>query len=170
MRVLVTWLHLIGITFWIGGIFVNTLVLEPSLKAISPAERGKMMGAFIKRFAPLAWGAVALVVITGFILTNGIGGFSALITTGTLYGNLMLVKHILAAVMIANGAYLSLVLGRKMASFAPPPASGGHAGSGKESQPSGPPPELLRLQRQMTALSRVQVGLGLGILLVMGAL
>ncbi|MFQ5814622.1 MAG: CopD family protein [Anaerolineae bacterium] len=103
MEAVVTWLHLIGITFWLGGIFVNTLVLEPSMKAISPAERGKLMGAYIKRFVPLAWGAIALVVVTGFILADGISGFSALITSGTRYGNLMLVKHILVAVMIVNG-------------------------------------------------------------------
>ena len=56
MRAVLHWLHLIGVTFWAGGIFVNTLVLMPSMEVLSPPERGKMMGAFIKRCAPLAWG------------------------------------------------------------------------------------------------------------------
>ena len=166
----VTWLHLVALTFWLGGIFVNAAVLEPSMGAISPAERGKFMGAFIKRFAPLAWGSVVVVVITGFILADRMGGFVTLVGSGTRYGNLMLIKHILAAVLIANGAYLSLVLGRKMASFAAPPAAAAETGSGKENQPAGPPPELLRLQKRMSAMSWVQVVLALAILFVMGLL
>ncbi len=98
----VSWLHLIGITFWVGGIFVNTMVLMPSMKAISPAERGKFMEAFGKRFGILAWLAVILVVITGIILTNDIIGFSLLVTSDTRYAYLLLTKIILAIVMILN--------------------------------------------------------------------
>ncbi|MFQ6032599.1 MAG: CopD family protein [Candidatus Zixiibacteriota bacterium] len=170
MRAVVVWLHLVGMTLWLGGIFVNTLALEPSLKAISPAERGKLMGAFIKRFVPLAWGAIALVVVTGFVLTNGISGFSALVGSRTRYGNILLVKHILIAVMILNGAYLGLVLGRRIASFAPPPGASEPTSSGKEDRPPGPPPQLLRLQKRMTTLSWVEVGLALAVLFLMGLL
>ena len=56
MRAVLRWLHLIGVTFWAGGMFINILVLMPSMEVLSPPERGKMMGAFLKRFAPLAWG------------------------------------------------------------------------------------------------------------------
>jgi len=35
---LVIFLHVMGVTFWVGGIFVYMLALTPSLLVISPPE------------------------------------------------------------------------------------------------------------------------------------
>ena len=126
-----------------------------------------MMGAFLKRFAPLAWGAFALLGITGLILTNSLIGFSTLLSFDTRYGNILLTKIIVVAVMTLNGVYLSFVLGRKIASFASPPGAPQPAGSGEGGRPPGPPPELLKLQGRMTTMSWVQVVLALVVLLTM---
>ncbi len=170
MKTVLLFLHLIGVVFWVGGTFVNMLVLIPSLQAISPAERGKMMGAFLKRFAPLAWGAIALVGVTGLVLTNNMIGFSGLFSLSTRYGNIMLTKTILVGVMILNGAYLGMVLGKRIVSFAPPPGAPKPAGAGEGGRPPGPPPELVKLQKRMTTLSWVQVGLAVIVLFLMGLL
>lgn len=170
MQAVVFWLHLIGVSFWVGGIFVNTLVLMPSLEAISPAERGKLMGAFLKRFAPLSWGAIILTVITGLIATNNIIGFSTLFSFSIAYANILLAKIVLVTVMILNGAYLGFVVGPRIASFAPPPGAPEPAGSGGGGPAPGPPPELLKLQRRMTILSRLQVVLAVVVLFLVGLL
>ena len=167
MRVVLRWLHLIGVTFWAGGVLVNTIVLMPSLGAISPPERGRMMAAFLKRFAPLAWGALTVVGVTGLILTNSLIGFSTLLSFDTRYGNILLAKIIVVAAMTLNGVYLSFVLGPKIASFASPPGAGQPTGSGEGARPAGPPPELLKLQGRMSTLSWVQVVLALVVLLTM---
>lgn len=166
MRTVLLWLHFVALTFWAGGLFVNTIVLLPSLSAIGPAERGKLLGAYLKRFAPLAWGALAVVAITGLILTNNAIGFSTLLSFNTRYGNLLLAKIVVVAVMSLNGAYLGFVVGPKIASFAPPPGGPPPAGSGEGGPPPGPPPKLLELQKRMTALSWVQVVLALVVLFV----
>lgn len=168
MRTVLVWLHLVGLTFWAGGLFVNTIVLLPSLPAIGPAERGKLLGAYLKRFAPLAWGALGVVAITGLILTNNAIGFSTLLSFSTRYGNLLLAKIVVVAVMSLNGAYLGFVVGPKMASFAPPPGGPPPTASGEGGPPPGPPPELLGLQNRMSTLSWVQVVLALAVLLLMG--
>ncbi len=157
MQSVIQWLHLIGLVFWAGGVFVNTLVLMPSLQAISPAERGKLMGAFLKRFAPMVWGAIILVAVTGLIRANNIVGISTLLSFDTRYGNILLGKIALVAVMILNGAYLGLVLGPRIASFAPPPGAPQPTGSGEGNRPPGPPSELLKLQSRMIALNWLQV-------------
>ncbi|MFQ5813959.1 MAG: CopD family protein [Anaerolineae bacterium] len=166
MQAVISGLHLIGITFWVSSIFVNTVVLMPSMEAISPAERGKLMGAFLKRFTPLDLAAIILVVITGLISTNSIIGFSGLVSFQTAYGNILLAKIIVVTVMILNGAYLGFVLGPRIAAFAPPPGAPEPAGSGGGDPAPGPPPELLRLQRRMATLSWVQVGLAVVVLLL----
>jgi len=73
-------------------------------------------------------------------------------------------------VMILNGAYLSFVVGPKIASFGSPPGGPPPAVSGEGARPPGPPPELLRLQGQMNTLSWVQVVLGLSVLFLTGML
>ena len=168
MREVLSWLHLIGITFWVGSVFVNILVLVPSLGVISPAEREKLTGAFLKRFAPLAWGAIALVVITGVIRTDSIIGFSTLVSLNTRYGNILLAKIILTLLLILNGAYMGSVLGPRIASFASPPGGAAPADSGEGAQAPGPPPELLRLQGRLNALNWVQVILAVAVLFLMG--
>jgi putative copper export protein len=160
---------MVGVTFWVGGIFVNFLVLMPSLQAISPAERGKMMGAFLKRFAPMAWGAIAFVGVTGLLQVNGVIGFPTLFSFNTDYGNTLLVKIVLVLLMVLNGAYIGVVLGPKIASFGPPPGGPPPGGAG-EGSPPGPPPELTKLQKRMATMNWVQVVLALVVLLVVGML
>jgi uncharacterized membrane protein len=63
MKVLIYWLHLIGIVAWGGGIILHVLVVMPSLHALSPPDRGKLMGTYGLRFTVLSWGAVILVVV-----------------------------------------------------------------------------------------------------------
>ncbi len=165
MRTVLLFLHLIGITFWVGGLFINTLVLMPSMQVLSPPDRGKLMGAYLKRFAPMSWGAIALVVISGVILTSRFG-FPAGVSTG--YGGILLAKIVLTVVMILNGTYLGLVLGPKIAASSPPAGAPKPAGPGEGDRPAGPPPELLRLQRRMNILMWVSVGLGVVVLFLMG--
>jgi len=157
MNPVLLFLHIVGVVFFAGGAFINTLVLTPSVKAISPPERGKLMGAFMRRFAPLAWGALAIVGITGLILTSRMIGFSALFSFGTSYSNTLLAKIVLVAVMIGNGAYLSLVLGPKTSPPGPPAGGPKPAGASEGGAPLGPPPEVLQAQSRLGTLSWVQV-------------
>ena len=159
-------LHVLGITFWVGGILVYLLALTPSLTAIGPADRGKLVGAFVKRFGLLTWIAIILVFGTGSILTYGMASrVDNLFATS--YGRTLLVKIVAAVLMVLNGAYLGLVLGGRMASFAPPP---GAAGPGQGGPPPGPPPALLQLQKRMALFGWIQVGLALAVLVLNGLL
>ena len=123
-----------------------------------------MMGAFLKRFAPMTWGAVTVVGVTGLILIANTIGFSGLFSLSTGDGNILLTKIVLVGVMILNGVYLGMVLGKRIASFAPPPGAPKPAGAGEGGRPPGPPPELVKLQKRMAAMSWVQVVLALVVL------
>lgn len=170
MHAILVFLHVMGVTFWVGGIFVYALALMPSLKAIAPAERGKLMNAYIKRFAILTWVAIAFVVITGIILIGGSIGFSALFSFSNRYANVLLAKIILALLLLINGVYIGMVLGPKIASFAPPPGAPGPAGPDAGGPPHGPPPALLKLQKRMNAQLWASVGLAVATLLANGLL
>ena len=167
MYAVLRWLHLISVTYWVGGIFTYFLVLTPSLTALSSSERGKFMAAFLKRFGSLTWGAIALMGVTGVVLTNRVTDLSTLFSFSTRYGNIMLAKHVLVLLMILNGAYIGAVLGPRMASMAASAGAPKPGGSGEGGSPPGPPPELLKLQARMTTVGWAQVALGAGVLLTM---
>ncbi len=167
MKTVLLWLHLIGVTFWVGGTFVNALALLPSLQVIRPAERGRLMGTFMPRFARLTWVAIALIGVTGLILTSRMIPVSALLSTR--YGNILVAKMVLMTVMAFNGGYVAF-LGSRVASLAAPPGAAEPAGAGEGQRTAGPPPELVGVQGRMNILSWVQVVLALALLLLMGLL
>ena len=166
MNTLLYWLHLIGIVFWAGGIFMHVLVVMPSLQVLGPPDRRRLMAAYVERFTPLNWGAVILAGVTGLLMVNRVVGFSGLVGFGSSYSNILLAKIILVAGMIFNGIYVGTILVPKIASLGPSPSARQAAGTGKGKRPAEPPPEIARLQKRLSLLGGVQVGLVAAVLLL----
>ncbi len=167
----VSLLHLLAAVIWLGGMTFSFLVVIPSLAAIDPPPlRGKLMGAVVKRFASIAWTAVAVLVLTGLAMTVWrVPSPAALVSTS--YGIKLLVKILIAAAMIAIGAAVAFVLTPKLEAMSAPasvavpdrqPSRGGG--------PSAPPPQLARLQGQIATLGQVNLALGMLILALVVAM
>src|SRR5712691_10188452 len=91
------WLHLLGVVVWLGGLLYQTHVLLPL------ARRGEAasFAEAARRQRPLAWTALAVVVLTGFYNVTRLGPLERVMDTGAgllLAGKFMLV---LAAVALA---------------------------------------------------------------------
>lgn len=68
MSVLI-WLHLLAAVSWIGGTIFLSLVLAPSYRALaSKPDAGSLFRTSAKRFRPVVWGAVVVLVLTGSML------------------------------------------------------------------------------------------------------
>lgn len=83
-------LHLLAVATWLGGLaaLLTVLYLAPSI------ER-----AAVRRFSGLAFGSVVVLTATGIYQSwRQVGSWSAL--TGTSYGQLLLIKVALVAVMV----------------------------------------------------------------------
>ncbi len=158
------WLHLLGIVTWVGGLFFQILVMNPALGVVSPSERGKFMGAFMRRWMPLVWGAVVVTGITGILETESGIGLAALFSFSSLYTNLLLLKIVLVTVMIILGAIVSFVLGPRLMSVAAGPPSGGSPAG----PPKGAPLEVAKIQNRLNLLSYINFVLGILVLLVQG--
>jgi putative copper export protein len=164
MNSVLIFLHVLGIAFWVGGILVYVLVLSPALTKISPTERQKLATAFQKRFGLLTWVAIAVVFVTGTILSHDAAAAVEGSFFASAYGKTLIAKVIVAFVMVLNGAYLGLVLARRMRRAAAPQgtATGGAL--------AGPPPALIRLQKRMATFGWVQVALAVAVLVLNGLL
>ena len=153
--VFVLWLHLLATVAWIGGMIFYVLVLVPSMGAIDPPQRGKLVGAVLKRYSPLAWGAIIVLIITGIFIAvyKGFGGVSF----SSNYGIILFAKHLVILIMIVIGALVSFVIGPKLKA---PPAPAEVASGG----PPGPPPGMVKLQKQAGALGLINLVLGIAVL------
>lgn len=146
---IIYWLHTLAVTTWIGGLFFYILVLVPSMKELEPPQAGKLVGAITKRYVPITWSALAVLIVSGILIAKSRGVLG--INLGTTYGAMLFIKHLLTLAMVANGVIISTVIGPKLKPKAPP------AGDQPAGPPSGPLPHVVKLQKLMGVLGKLQV-------------
>ena len=146
-------LHLLATAVWIGGMIYSILVLMPSLTAIDPPQRGKLMGVAGKRFSFLAWGSIVVLLITGYLKTPE----GMLFDTSTTYGMTLMLKHLVMLLMIIFGILIGFVIVPKIGKLAP-----------KSGEP--PSPEFLKAQKQLPVFAVTNTILGIAVLLFVALL
>jgi uncharacterized membrane protein len=150
---LVNALHLLATVIWIGGMAFVILVLEPSLGAVDPAERGKIMGIVGKRFAIIAWISILVLLVTGFLKTPE----GLLFDTSEVYSATLFAKHVTVLLMILIGLRISLGLVPKIRRQAPQPGQ-------------APTAEFMSTQKQFQLFSRLNFALGILLLVLVASL
>ena len=146
------WIHLVGVSIWVGASLLMPLVIVPAMQAVDAPARAKAMGAIAAKLNPYMLGSIVLVFLTGIEQTRRIYGFGYLLGV-----NALTIKILVALLMLANGAYLGNVLTRKVAELAPAPGT-------------PPSPEFLRKQRSLVRHSWIQAAMGVIVLLLVGFL
>ncbi len=102
------WIHLIGMTFWLGGIvYLFTSVRQ--LQQLEDQLRAKLTALLTSRFSVNAFIFVALIGLTGFYSAYlRVGTWSALLTT--LYGHVLLLKQgFVAGLLVIAGINLLII-------------------------------------------------------------
>lgn len=155
INVILDWLHLLATTVWIGGMAFNIWVLRPSLPVIEPAERVKLVGAALRRFIYVAWLSIAALILTGIFL--GRGAPEALLRSN--YGIALIIKHTIVVVMTVIVALVSFVFFPKLKIFLNEIDANAHDATKL-------PPELATLLGKIVALVKLNLTLGVIVLLV----
>jgi uncharacterized membrane protein len=148
LQTVIDFLHLLATVAWIGGAVYMNLVLMPSLNAIEPPARGKLMAAASKRFTIIAWSSIIVLAITGYLKTPA----GMLFNTTETYGMTLTVKHVLFLTMIALASLIMLVVVPRMNALAPKPGE-------------KPSPGFLKAQTLLPRLSVTATILGIVVLL-----
>ena len=98
------YIHNLVAAVWIGGIFYFVFTLLPALSKLKEENREKMSLALIPRFSIAFVISIGIVVITGptlmWFLESDVG-----LITDSLYGQLIMLKISIAAVMVALGGF-----------------------------------------------------------------
>lgn len=146
------WIHLLGIVIWVGVSLLMPLVINPVLQALEPPARAKFMATWSPKAAPIINISILLVI------ASGIAQIPLKFGTWNVFGlNIFTIKLFVAALMMANGVYLGVVLAGKLAKLAPTPGT-------------PPSPEFLKTQRMLEMHSKIQAGLAVLVLLTVGLL
>ena len=89
----VTWLHILAITLWIGPQVFLFAAAVPAVRTIEDAGvRARVMRVLTSRFAWLGWSAMAVIIVTGianlFVVAGDLPGQSAGdLLSSDLHGN-----------------------------------------------------------------------------------
>ena len=98
------YIHNLVAAVWIGGIFYFVFTLLPTLSKLKEVNKEKMSLALIPRFSIAFVISIGIVIITGptllWFLESDVG-----LITDSLYGQLIMLKITIAAVMISLGGF-----------------------------------------------------------------
>lgn len=69
-------IHLLAVLIWVGGMFFAYVVLRPAaVEVLEPPQRLRLWDAVFCRFFYWVWGAVGVLLVSGFYMIFLYGGF-----------------------------------------------------------------------------------------------
>ena len=70
-------IHLLAVFVWIGGMFFSYVVLRPAaVDVLQAPERMRLWDNVFRRFFNWVWGALGLILVTGFYMIYQYGGMA----------------------------------------------------------------------------------------------
>ena len=111
----VTFLHDLFTTVWIGGLLTLALTVLPSARQVlgKGPQMKQLIDAIQKRLSVLVYVSIVGLVITGLLLANRSPAYQGLLHFGSAYSTVLSLKHILVVGMIGIALFRSLALGRR---------------------------------------------------------
>lgn len=104
-QAIITWIHLIAASIWVGGSLFIGIVFSPLLKTMTSSieERMQIMIRVGKRFNKVAVPSLIILMITGLYTSHALIGKPDLLFS-TSYGTFLIVKIILVIALIITYA------------------------------------------------------------------
>jgi uncharacterized membrane protein len=140
---------------WIGGLFFQAVVLAPALARGVPKEaQSSLRETLQRRFEPLAWLSLAVLVATGLTQMIGNQNYKGLLAIDNQWSSAILAKHLVIALMVVIASYQTWILHPRIA----------HLALRQAHRLDTAPEDTSRLLRHQTNLMRLNFSLGLLVL------
>src|SRR5438094_7304192 len=101
------WLHMLATIVWVGGLALMALVVWPGARAAMGP--GPELGAFIrdlqKRFNPLAWLSLSVLIVTGLTQMSANSNYDGFLRITNPWTVAILSKHLVVGAMILIGLH-----------------------------------------------------------------
>jgi uncharacterized membrane protein len=99
MRLLALWIHVLGAVIWLGGLVHQAHVLAPAART----GEARIFAECARRARPVAWTALALVVLTGLDNVTRLGPLPQVMESGAAL--LLAAKFLLVLALVALAAH-----------------------------------------------------------------
>lgn len=118
------WLHMLAVVVWVGGMFFAYVVLRPAaVHVLEPPHRLRLWTETLGRFFRWVWGAVAVILATGFHMIIALGGVGA-----PLHARTMLILGVMMTMIFAHVAFAPYAQLRRAVAASDWPAGGAALG------------------------------------------
>jgi uncharacterized membrane protein len=114
MHVVLLILHMLATAVWLGGSVALVFVAIPAVRTVEGTARLTALRTLGRRWRPIGWGSMAVLVASGLGLAAGEGAFDTDMLVQTSGGRLLLAKCILVLVLIVASAVHDFVLGPRL--------------------------------------------------------
>lgn len=105
---LVYFLHLLATVVWIGGLAVGALFVFPLAKqTLDPTAYARFLDRFRKRFNPMAWLCLALLMGTGLFQMSISSQYEGFLVIQNAWSVAIFLKHLAFGLMAAVSAWLT---------------------------------------------------------------
>lgn len=96
---------------WIGGLFFQAAILTPVLaKASASQDQVRLLDAVRRRFDPLAWLSLAVLIATGLTQMSANPNYRGFLAIDNTWSIAILSKHVVIGMMIVIASYQTWVL------------------------------------------------------------
>ena len=102
------WFHMIATIVWVGGLALMSFVVWPGARAVlgSGPQLASVLREFQRRFEPLGWGCLAVLIVTGLTQMSANENYTGLLQVTNSWALAILLKHIAIFGMILIGLYM----------------------------------------------------------------
>jgi uncharacterized membrane protein len=149
------WLHMLATVAWIGGLTaLAVFVLPAASRTLQPEAYAGLLAAIQRRFDPLAWFSLAVLIGTGMFQMSANPNYSGFLAIDNTWAAAILAKHLVIFGMTGLSAYLTWVLlpkARRMALL-------------RSRRPETNSPDAQRLETQEVRLLQLNLILGIVVL------
>lgn len=108
-------LHLLAAALWVGGTVALVFVAVPAVRTLEGESRAVALRTLARRWRPIGWSSLLVLVGTGIVLAAHEGAFHADVLFGSAFGAVLIAKSVLALGLFTAAALHDFVYGPRLA-------------------------------------------------------
>jgi putative copper export protein len=107
-------LHLLAAMVWVGGTVALVFAAVPAIRVLEGRERVPLLRKLGRRWRPLGYGSLAVLLLTGLVLAHEHYAFSREALFESTFGLVLVVKSALVVLLVAASLTHDYVLGPRL--------------------------------------------------------
>ena len=98
------WLHMAATVAWVGGLLFQAVLLPGATRGLEPRARARFFDSLSRRFQPIAWLSLAVLVFTGLTQMAAHPRYAGLLVIEGRWAQAILAKHLAFGGMVLIAA------------------------------------------------------------------